>query len=99
MIVHVAQELRYGTFFNSVEPADLILQPIYVANTWIVQSLFSDERTRKTTSVATSIPSKFLKFASRCLEVVWHIELNEHIESVRAFSVCYKTFWFAKGGY
>ena len=70
LIVEVALELRYGTFFNSVEPADVILQPTPVANTYIVQSLFSDERTRKTTSVTTSIPSKFLKFASRYLEVV-----------------------------
>ena len=54
--------------------------------------MFSDERTRKTTSVTNFILNKFLKFASRCLEVVWHIGLNEHIESSIAFSFCYKTF-------
>ena len=70
LIVQVALELRYGTFFNSVEPTDLILQPPPVANTSIIQSSFSDERTRKTTSVTNFILNKFLKFASRCLEVV-----------------------------
>ena len=33
LIVQVAQELGYGTFFNSVEPTDLMLQLTPVANT------------------------------------------------------------------
>ena len=33
LIVQAALELRYGTFFNSVEPTDLVLQPAPVANT------------------------------------------------------------------
>ena len=32
------------------------------------KSLFTDKRTRKNTPVANSIPTKCLKFASRCLE-------------------------------
>ena len=40
LIVQAALELRYGTFFNSVEPADLILQPTPVANTEIINHYF-----------------------------------------------------------
>ena len=38
----------------------------HISSKYINKSLFTDERPRKTTSVANSIPSKCLKFAVRC---------------------------------
>ena len=93
LIVQVAPALIYAIFFSSVVPTYLISQPILVTNTQRDKSLFTDERTRKITSVVNSIPSKCLKFASRHLERHWDTGLNVHIESSGVFSVCYKIFF------
>ena len=89
LIVQITLALIYGTLFNSVQPLYVISQPTTVANTYIIKSLFSDERTRKITSTANCIPSICLKFASGCFES----SLTQWIEyTYRVFSVCYKAF-------
>ena len=70
LIVQVTLALKFETLFNSVLPKYVISQLTPVADTQIIESLFTDKRTRKVTSVAISIPSKRLKFASRCLQSI-----------------------------
>ena len=94
LIVDVTLALIYGIFLNSAVPTYLTSQPTLVANAYINKSLFTYERTRKITSVANSIPSKRLKFTSRCLESSLTHWVNIHIESSEVFSVCYKKFLF-----
>ena len=68
LIVELTLALIYGIFLNSAVPTYLTSQPTLVANAYINKSLFTYERTRKITSVGKSIPSKHLKFISRCLK-------------------------------
>ena len=89
LIVQLTLALTYGTFLNSAVPTYLTSQRSPVANRYINKSLFTYERTRNNT-VANSIPSKCLKFTSRCLENNLTDWINIHIESSEAFSVCYK---------
>ena len=90
LIVQLTLALIYGIFLNSAVPTYLTSQPTLVANAYINKSLFTYERTRKITSVANSIPSKRLKFTSRCLESRLTHWVNIPIDSSEAFSVCYK---------
>ena len=60
LIAQITLAVIYGIFFNSVVPTNLVLQPSPVNNTQINRLLFTDERTRKVTSVANSITSKCL---------------------------------------
>ena len=92
LIVQVTLALTFGTLFNSVLPTYVISQPTPVANTQIIESLFTDKRTRKVTSVAISIPSNLWKLPQGVYKVFWHNGLNIHIESSPVFSVCYKIF-------
>ena len=68
LIVQITLAVIYGIFFNSVVPTNLVLQPSPVNNTQINRLLFTDERTRKVTSVANSITSKCLILVSMCLK-------------------------------
>ena len=98
--VQVALELIYGIFFDSVVPTYLILQPTQVADTQINQSLFTDDRTRKITIVANTIPSKCLKFTSRYLEsssAHWVKCTFRELRSAPA--LLQKNSWYAKGGH
>ena len=90
LIEQLTLALIYGISLNSAVPTYLTSQPTLVANAYINKSLFTYERTRKITSVANSIPSKRLKFTSRCLESRLTHWVNIPIDSSEAFSVCYK---------
>ena len=56
------------------------------------KSLFTDERSCKVKSLADSIPSRFLKFTSRCSKEQLHTGLNVF----RRFWVCHKISQCAK---
>ena len=90
LIAQLTLALIYGIFLNSAVPTYLTSQPTLVANAYINKSLFTYEITRKITSVGNSIPSKHLKFTSRCLKSSLTHWVNIRIESSEAFSVCYK---------
>ena len=77
----------------------LISQLIPVANTSIDKS-FTDERTRKITSVASAIPRKCFKFASRCLESsLAHCVKFAYSELRSVRSLLQKISSCAKGGH
>ena len=59
LIVQVALELRYGTFFSSVETTDLILQPRPGANKSIIKSLFSMKEEEKLHQLPTPFQVNF----------------------------------------
>ena len=90
LIAQLTLALIYGIFLNSAVPTYLTSQSTLVANAYINKSLFTYERTRKITSVGNSIPSKHLKFTSKCLKSSLTHWVNIRIESSEAFSVCYK---------
>ena len=90
LIAQLTLALIYGIFLNSAVPTYLTSQPTLVTNAYINKSLFTYEITRKITSVGNSIPSKHLKFTSRCLKSSLTHWVNIRIESSEAFSVCYK---------
>ena len=50
------------------------------------KSLFTDERSCKVKSLVDSIPSRFLKFTSRC----WKEQLHTGLNVFRRFWVCHK---------
>ena len=90
LIVQLTLAPIYGIFLNSVVPTYLTSQPTLVVNAYLNKSLFTYERTRKITSVASPIPSKRFKFTSRCLESSLTNWVNIGIENSEAFLVCYK---------
>ena len=100
LTVQLSLALIYGIFFNSVIPTYLISKPTPVSNTLINKSLFTDKRTRKITSVANSIPSKCLKFASSCLESSSAICVKYPYRQLRSvLGFLQKISWWAKGGH
>ena len=74
----------------------MISQLTPVAN----KSLFTDERSRKITLLANSIPNKCLKFALRCLEsTLAHCVKCTYRELRSVLGFLQKISWCTKGGH